>query len=70
VLEAAGLYTPQAGIKGTRFLIAYTVGSDRLVILAVYHSVRRWPVEWLRAHVEKSLKQGENGQFAFKKAII
>jgi toxin ParE1/3/4 len=56
--------TRELPVKGTRFLLAYTVGSDRLVILCVYHSARRWPETWLRAHVEESLRQAKDGQFA------
>lgn len=30
-------------VSGTPYIIAYTVHADRLVILAVIHSARKWP---------------------------
>ena len=51
-------------IKGTRFLLAYTVASDRLIVLAVYHSAKKWPNAWLRAHVTASIRQADAGKFA------
>ncbi|HEY1800325.1 MAG TPA: type II toxin-antitoxin system RelE/ParE family toxin [Terriglobales bacterium] len=35
--------TRELVISGTPFIVAYTIDSDRIVILAVYHGSQQWP---------------------------
>ena len=56
-------------VKGTRFLLGYTVAGDRIIVLAVYHSLRRWPDTWFRAAVEEAMRQADAGQFASEEEV-
>lgn len=35
--------TRELVIGNTRFIAAYTINHDRIVILAIYHGAQRWP---------------------------
>ena len=59
----------ELAVKGTRFLLGYTVAGDRIVVLAVYHSSRRWPDTWFRAAVEEGMRQADAGEFANEEEV-
>ena len=37
------LNTRELVISNTPFIVAYTLGKDSIVILAIYHGAQRWP---------------------------
>ncbi|MFZ0518910.1 MAG: type II toxin-antitoxin system RelE/ParE family toxin [Acidobacteriaceae bacterium] len=40
--------TRELVVQGTPLLVAYTVGRDRISVLAVLHGARRWPLRFAR----------------------
>ena len=40
--------TRELVVQGTPLLVAYTVGRDRISVLAVLHGARRWPLRLAR----------------------
>jgi toxin ParE1/3/4 len=61
--------TLELPVKGTKFIIAYTRSTERLTVLAVYHSARRWPEVWLEAAITTGIESGEATTLDMKEVV-
>src|SRR3954468_2294013 len=51
--------TLELPVKGTKFIIAYGLDAERLIVFAVYHTAREWPQLWLQEALKSGAESGE-----------
>ena len=61
--------TLELPVKDTKFIIAYGLDAERLIVFAVYHTAREWPQLWLQEALKSGAESGEAAELDMREVI-